>query len=239
MSGFSEKGKLNGQKETLANPCYLIKHPKGNLIWEFGYQQSLADIKGGVTFYSSFHKNMKTKLTEQLNQIGLTPKDIDKVAISHSHDDHLGNIGLFPDSTFIVNQLEHQAMFSDESKAAKEMFEIYAVMEKADTVKFDQLHDVFGDGSVVIKSTPGHTAGSSVLLVRLEKAGSLLLTGDLYTHSQARELQTVPSFVPYKQALRDSRKAFEALAKKENARVLIHHSKVDFEAMPVFPKYLD
>ncbi len=86
---------------------------------------------------------------------------------------------------------------------------------------------------------PGHTIGSSVLLLRLKKAGNLLLTGDLYTHSKARELQTMPAYTVDKAAARNSRRKFEALVKKEKVRVVIQHSKNDFEALPVFPHYLN
>jgi N-acyl homoserine lactone hydrolase len=85
---------------------------------------------------------------------------------------------------------------------------------------------------------PGHTPGSSVLLVRLNKAGNILLTGDLYLHAQGRKLNTVLQY-NVKAVTIDSRIKFEVLAKKENARVIIQHDKQDFERLPVFPKYLN
>ncbi len=98
---------------------------------------------------------------------------------------------------------------------------------------------MFGDGTVVIKSMPGHTPGSSVLLIRLKNSGSVLLTGDLYTHARSRELGTMPTFVFDKEKTCESRKRFEALAKKEKARVMIQHARGDFEALPRFPAFLD
>lgn len=58
-------------------------------------------------------------------------------------------------------------------------------------VTFSEAHDVFDDGSVVIQSMPGHTPGSSVLIIRLKEAGNILLTGDLYVHARARKLKTM------------------------------------------------
>ena len=85
---------------------------------------------------------------------------------------------------------------------------------------------------------PGHTPGSSVLLVRLKEAGNILLTGDLYVHARGRKLQTMHQYNE-KPLTNNSRKRFEYIAKKENARVIIQHEKLDFERLPKFPKFLD
>jgi len=95
MAAFSDDGKLKSQKATLANPCFLIQHPKGNFLWDTGYQEDLADNENGVIFYEHFHKKMPHKLSTQLKQISLSPSDITHVAISHMHDDHIGNANLF------------------------------------------------------------------------------------------------------------------------------------------------
>jgi len=115
----------------------------------------------------------------------------------------------------------------------------YSELEVAKTIQFEDEYDVFADKTVVIKSMPGHTPGSSVLLIRLENSGSILLTGDLYIHSKGRELQTMLIHNADKQATIESRKKFEALVMKENARVVIQHEKQDFDLLPKFPKFLD
>ncbi|NOX84304.1 MAG: N-acyl homoserine lactonase family protein [Alphaproteobacteria bacterium] len=238
MSSFSREGKFDGEKYALVVPCFLIRHPKGDLLWDAGLEQSLVDTPDGIGG-GAFHSTMKIKLTDQLAQLGLAPNDIEFLSISHSHPDHAGNANLLASSTFIANQAEHSFMFSDKMKENSGWFELYAALENADTVMFENEHDVFGDGNVVITSMPGHTPGSSVLLVRLRNAGPLLLTGDLYTHAGARELRTVPTFNTDAQATLKSMDQFEALAKKENARVIIQHEKADFEKLPTFPEFLD
>jgi N-acyl homoserine lactone hydrolase len=197
----------------------------------------LVDTPDGIG--GNFHSKMKIKLTDQLAQLGLTPNDIEFLSISHLHPDHAGNANLFASSTFIANEAEYSFMFSNEMKANSEWFELYSALENADTVMFEDEYDVFGDGIVVIESMPGHTPGSSVLLVRLKNAGALLLTGDLYTHTGARELRTVPTFNTDGQATLKSMNQFEALARKENARVVIQHEKADFEKLPTFPEFMD
>ncbi|HEX5755673.1 MAG TPA: N-acyl homoserine lactonase family protein [Arenimonas sp.] len=239
MAMFSDAGEWDGLPATLANPCFLIRHPQGDLLWDTGYAQSLADTPGGVTFYEGFHKSLRSKLTTQLAQLQLQPADIDLLAISHSHDDHVGNANLFAGAEFLVSRAEHAAMFSTEARQNAETFLGYAALEHARTIRFDDEHDVFGDGRVVIMSFPGHTAGSAVLQLQLKNAGTLVLTGDLYIHAKEREWQTVPQFTADKAALVSSRQRLESWIEASNARVVIQHSASDFDALPRFPAYLD
>jgi N-acyl homoserine lactone hydrolase len=235
MESLSSTGAYDGQKLQMANPCFLIRHPKGDLLWETGHVDSLADkINGEVG--GVWHAKLKTKLVVQLAQLNIKPQDIEYLSLSHVHPDHAGNANKFDSSTFIVNELEYKYMFSE--PAISYFGEYYSALDKARTIVFSDEYDVFDDGSIVIKSMPGHTPGSSVLLVRLNKTGNILLTGDLYLHAQGRKLNTVLQY-NVKEVTIDSRIKFEILAKKENARVIIQHDKQDFERLPVFPKYLN
>ena len=237
-AAFSSSGQFDGQRATLANPCFLIRHPKGDLLWDTGLDQSLADKPDG-DLAPWGHTKMATKLTDQLGQLGLAPADIEYLSLSHYHADHSGNTGLFSASTFLVNATEHAFMFSAEMRAAPEAFAPYALLETARTVTFETSHDVFGDGTAVIHSMPGHTPGHSVLLLRLENAGAVLLTGDLYIMSASRTLQAVPSFNSDKAATLRSMKQFEILADITKARVVIQHEESDFKSLPAFPAFLD
>jgi len=238
MSSFSRQGRLDGETGSLVVPCFLIRHPKGDLLWDLGYPESLADTENGIEF-QGFHQTVSRKLTDQLSELSLTPSEVDYVAISHSHLDHVGNGNLFAESTFIANRAEHEFMFSAESRDNNVAFENYSELEYAPTIFFDTEHDVFDDGTVVVTSMPGHTPGSSTLLVRLYGAGAVLLTGDLYTHERARELQTIPVFNLDAIATVDSRARFEEIAKRESARVVIQHARSHFEALPIFPAFLE
>src|SRR5213076_3641365 len=74
-------------------------------------------------------------------------------------------------------------------------------------------HDVFGDGSVVIKWAPGHTPGHQTLFVKLAKTGPVLLSGDLYHYPEERTLKVVPSFDFNKEQTAKSRAAIEEFVK--------------------------
>tara|TARA_R110002167_G_scaffold135102_1_gene321392 strand:+ start:1313 stop:2101 length:789 start_codon:yes stop_codon:yes gene_type:complete len=236
MAELSENGEYDGQQISLVNPCFLIRHPKGDLLWDTGHEDSLADTPDKGT-EGVWRSSLKTKLSTQLESLGLAAHDIEFLSLSHVHPDHSGNANKFSDATFIVNKLEHQYMFRKDTLA---MFGSgYSALEQSPTVFFTEEHDVFKDGKVIIKSMPGHTPGSSVLFVRLEKSGNLLLTGDLYIHARGRQLNTMLIYNTDKKVTQMSRKNFEAFAKAENARVIIQHEKQAFDSLPLFPLYLN
>lgn len=237
MAAFSEKGHLSGPA-TLANPCFLIRHPKGDLLWDTGHDENIADMPEGLK-ESWGISTTNAKLSDQLTELGLRATDIDYLSLSHWHPDHSGNAGLFTKSTLITHKAEHDFMFADSTRAIGGLFKFFAPLETADTVLYDSDHDVFGDSSVIIKPLPGHTAGHAALLIRLPNTGSVLLSGDLHILQKGRAVGAVPVLNVDKDATRASHAAFEALAQQENARVIVQHDKSDFDALPPFPAYLD
>lgn len=239
MSAFSRNGEFTGEHGELANPCFLIRHAKGDLLWDTGFEESLVDVPEGVGD-EFFHKIMKTRLTDQLAQLGMSVRDVDYMAISHSHPDHAGNANLFTGSTFIVEEREYQYMFSRERREEDAgQFVYFSALENTKRQTFQDQYDVFGDGSAVIFATPGHTPGHSVLLLRLKNTGALLLTGDLYIQSKGRKLRAVAAFNTDAEDTTASMGRFEALAEAEDAHVIIQHDKAIFDALPAFPAYLD
>jgi glyoxylase-like metal-dependent hydrolase (beta-lactamase superfamily II) len=184
---------------------------------------------------------MSAKLADQLSQLQLTPADIEYVSISHSHTDHTGNGNLFAGSTWIVDEDERAYMFRDEARADAQAFNTYNQLESAQTrlIQGDDDYDVFGDGSVTIIQTPGHTPGHTVLLVRLQEAGAVLLTGDMYHLAESRERRTVPRFNTDRAQTLASMDKVERIAADANARVIRQHVREDFEALPRFPEALN
>ena len=235
--GFSDDGAYKGVAAKLMIPCYLIRHPKGDLIWDTGVPQTIADrpdgkAPGGIT--------VTKKLTDQLGQLGLKPADIKYLSVSHSHFDHIGNGGLFAASTWIVDKRERDFAFRPGARADASGFPAYAALETAKTIliETDTPYDVFGDKSVMIYRTPGHTPGHTVLLVRLKKAGPVLLTGDMWHIAASRPNRRVTRFNFDKAQTLASMDVVEMLAKETKARVVLEHVQEDFDALPAFPKPL-
>lgn len=238
MSAFSRNREFEGEYGQLANPCFLIRHPKGDLLWDTGFEEALVDIPEGVSI-PGFQKKMKTRLTAQLSELGLAPSDVEYVALSHSHPDHAGNANHFPHSTFLIEAKEYEYMFSEERRKDIGQFQYFSNVETFNVVQFNGYHDVFADGRVEIFATPGHTPGHAVLLVRLENAGPVLLSGDLYIQSKARELRAIPIFNMSEEETLASMDKFEALARTEGAQVVIQHDKRSIAALPEFPAFLN
>ena len=234
---FADDGAYKGKPASMVVPCYLIRHPKGDLVWDTGVPQAIADNPGGA---APGGIAVKVKLTDQLKQLRLTPADIEYVSVSHSHFDHIGNAGLFAASTWIVDADERTFAFRPGARADAKSFAAYSALETSKTVLIegDAIHDVFGDGSVTIHQTPGHTPGHTVLLVRLRKAGAVILTGDMWHIAESRAARRVPRFnVDRAMSLRSMDK-IEALASANKARVILEHVPADFDALPKFPKAL-
>jgi N-acyl homoserine lactone hydrolase len=238
---FADDGSVSGQSRRLVNPCFLIRHPDGDLIWDTGFPDAVADMESGLELAAmGAHVTMSAKLADQLAQIGLTPADIEFVSFSHQHGDHTGNGSLFAQSTWIVDADERAYMFADEARQSQ-AFAGYAQLETAETrlIEGDADHDVFGDGSVVIVQTPGHTPGHTVLLVRLANAGPVLLTGDMYHLAETREQRLVPTFNVDRTQTLASMDKVEELASETGARVIRQHVPEDFESLPRFPEALN
>lgn len=238
LSIFDRGGAYNGRADTFVDTCYLVRHPNGDLLWDAGLPDAIHDAPEGVT-EAPFTLKVPKTLKGQLERIGVPPEAIEFFSISHSHFDHLGNANLFKDATFIVNEKERAHMFRDETKKDAQAFASYADLEAAKKTTFTDSVDVFGDGKAIIISMPGHTPGHSVLLVNLEHTGPVLLSGDLYHLTEAREKRTIPTFNTDADETLASMDKFEELASASGARVIIQHEDADFDNLPRAPAYLD
>lgn len=237
---FADDGAYDRQERALVVPCYLIRHPSGDLLWDAGVPEEIHDAPNSTVRSGGFTLTVERKLTDQLAQLAMTPADIEFFSISHSHFDHIGNGGKFAASTWIVDADERAYAFRDEARADAQQFAAYAALETAPTVLIegDGDYDVFGDGSVRILQTPGHTPGHTVLLVNLPQAGPVLLTGDMYHMAESRAARRVPRFNVNRDQTLASMDRIEAIASETGARVIRQHVPEDFVSLPTFPQAL-
>ncbi|MGW9684712.1 N-acyl homoserine lactonase family protein [Flagellimonas sp. 2504JD1-5] len=235
---FSQDTTYTGQSKEFADAFYVISHPKGNLMWDAGLPEMLVPMPEPFTTPGgAFTVSRKDSVANQLASIGLKVDDIDYITFSHTHFDHTGHANVFSNSTWIVQEAEYDFVANEE--AQKNRADNYnAIKELQNIQKLNGDHDVFGDGSVIIKSMPGHTPGHQVLYLDLTEHGPLLLSGDMYHFYENREHQRVPIFNTDVEQTKASMVAFEAFAKEKGAKVYLQHAKGDFEKLPKAPNYL-
>lgn len=234
---FAQGETYKGEAKELANAFYVIKHPLGTLVWDTGLPEGLVGQDPYTTPNGAFTISRGDSIVNQLSSIGIKPTDVNYVAFSHIHFDHTGAANYFGDATWLVQTPEYE--FASSEGIGESGF--YDPSSFSELKKVQQLtgdHDVFGDGTVVIKSMPGHTPGHQVLYLELAEAGPVLLSGDMYHFNENRNDGIVPQFnhdIP--QSLQ-SIEAFEAFAKESGAVVYIQHEPTDFNKMPKAPNAL-
>ena len=237
MSMFSDTGEFDGKSGKLAVPAFLIRHPKGTLLWDTGLSDALAK-SGGATMPNGIKMTVEKSVIGQLAEIGLAPKDVQYVAFSHLHGDHTGNANAFTSAQWIVSKKELAWARSKPTPGGVDLKTISALTPgKQLSDDFD--HDVFGDGRVRILRAPGHTPDHRVLLLKLDKAGTTVLSGDLYHTREAAQHGLVPMF---NVSRADSLASFDRvskLIKQNNARLIVQHVPEDFASLPKFPAHLE
>ncbi|MEO0786489.1 MAG: N-acyl homoserine lactonase family protein [Pseudomonadota bacterium] len=229
LDDFSSAGDYAGVTDTYANTCWLVRHPDGDMIWGTGVPGMLA---GQPAFEQDIYTvSLETTLTQQLRDRGISTNDIDYVSISHSHFDHVGQIDQVSDATWIVHEDEYAYMFPAGEEGDETATQFGAFVGMTYEI-FSGEKDVFGDGSVIIFPTPGHTPGHTALEVNLTETGPILLTGDLYHRTESRELRRVPRFNTSEEQTLASMDAFEARADRLGAKVIIQHELDDIAPLP-------
>jgi N-acyl homoserine lactone hydrolase len=219
------------------NVSYLIVHPRGTLMFDSGSipDRAFAGHEGPVT---EGVMSASKPLAPQLEAAGYTPADVDYFALSHYHSDHTGNANAFAGATWIVQKAERDFMFNaPEGIVAPDTF---AALRTSQTKVLDnEDFDVFGDGTVVVMSAPGHTPGHQVLAVKLANAGTVVLGGDLYHYPEERATGRTPTFEYDAEQSRESRARIEKFLAATGATLWIEHDKATHAALPKSPAYVD
>lgn len=180
---------------------FIIEHEKGLVLFDTGQdQRSISDPayfpKGIIGWLyknrlAKFSITSSETLIARLGKLGYRPEDVRYVIISHLHQDHIGGISHFPNAEIIVDAVEwqqiHKPLPELDGYLAKHINlpglkwkRITFTRTEDDSIKpFMRSYDIFGDKSLVLLPTPGHTAGSMSLLVRQDNMPPLLFVGDL------------------------------------------------------------
>jgi len=218
--------------------CYLVAHPKGTLMWDAGAVPD-SDIEGAkagaepkryrIVLPNNAERFVTTTRTlkSQLAAAGYAAADITYLALSHYHYDHTANANLFAASTWLVRPVELDAMFAAKPPDLLQPSTYSALRTSTRIAITTGDYDVFGDGTVVLKSSPGHSPGHQVLFVKLAKTGPVVVSGDLYHYPEERTLNRIPTFDADEKQTAASRAALDVFLKQTGAQLWIQH---DFTA---------
>jgi N-acyl homoserine lactone hydrolase len=232
IARFSDTNAYEGKKQQLTASCYLIRHGDEYLLWDTGYPAASAATAGAAPSGPT----VKVSLVEQLAQLKLKPEQIKFVGISHYHGDHIGQAGSFPQATLLIGKGDWDALTATPPQFNANPAPVVHWVSgggKVEPVPRDK--DVFGDGSVMMLDTPGHTPGHHSLLVRLKEKGNVLLTGDLAHFRENYDGNGVPTFNTNRADTLASLDRFKKIAANLRATVVIQHEPRDIEKLPAFP----
>ncbi len=237
-------GENVGVEVEFSSTCWLISRRGEWLLWDTGVPETaLTDPNGWSTLPQLIVYHLDKSLTEQLEEIGLKPNDIGGVAISHTHGDHIGNIGLFPLATVIMQRAEYSWIHSPNGSNDN----VNQLMALARTLLGTPRHlalldgdtNLFGDGSVTLISTPGHTPGHESLMVHLKNSGFIILSGDV-AHSESNfEKDIVPSLNTNKADSIASMEKIRHLLATYNATLFINHDRAQTDTLKLLPRSYD
>ena len=219
--------------------AYLVVHPRGTLVWDSCVILDDLIQPGGTT---EARATASKTLRGQLAEAGYKPSGITFLALSHNHYDHSANSNAFAGSTWLVQKAERDAMFPQEPPANPSTASArFSALKNSKTVLLDGDHDVFGDGTVVIIATPGHTPGHQSLFVKLPKTGAVVLSGDLYHYPAERTLKDFTPFANLGNAEKEvaSKAKMEALLKEKRAQLWIQHDIIAYAGLKKSPAYYD
>jgi glyoxylase-like metal-dependent hydrolase (beta-lactamase superfamily II) len=221
-----------GKSMDFVDNCYLMHHSQGWFLWDTGLTDAIAAMPNGQAPADPrmTHWRRPKTLASQLEALGVKPAEIKYVAISHTHPDHIGNVEMFPQAMLLVQKAEYDW---------PNPLGVGRFKPEHPVTKLEGDHDVFGDGSVTVISTPGHTPGHQSLLVKLPNTGALLLSGDAVHFRSNWENRGVPENNTDKDKTRASMERIAQLLAKENAQLWINHDKAQRDSLKLAPEFYD
>jgi N-acyl homoserine lactone hydrolase len=213
-----------GKPIDFVDNCYLIKHGSDWMVWDTGLPDAIFTAPSSDP--NAWRRS--NTLAGELDKIGIKPGDVRYLAISHTHPDHIGNVELFPQAMLLVQQAEYDWPNQDGSPR---------FLPSHPVTRLEGDHDVFGDGSATLLSTPGHTPGHQSLLVKLQQTGAVLLSGDMVHLRDNWDAKRVPSInIDKAKSLVSMQRMAEVIA-QNRAQLWINHDKPQSETMKHAPEY--
>lgn len=222
-------------------PChaYLMRRANEWILWDTGTSDKVAEVACGQIIEEGIRSVVHRTLGSQLEEIGVDRHDVTRLMLSHAHFDHVGNTDLFPNAEWIVHRREFDAMFgSDDPSLGYYDRALYETLRDNPTTIVEEDHDVFGDRSVLLLATPGHTPGHCSLAIQLPDAGAVVLSGDAVHFQQNLAHRRVPGFNFDAEQTRRSMDKIVSIMEARGARLWINHDPEQAVALPHAPAWI-
>ncbi len=204
-------------------PSFLIEHPKGRAVFDTGLHRDLqasTDRLGPLAKVFEVHFRAGEELGGRLRKLEVEPARIDYLINSHLHFDHVGGNADIPNAKLIVQRREWEAG-ADPDLIRKNGYNRADFDLGHQLQLIDGEHDVFGDGSVVLIPSYGHTAGHQSLRLRLD-SGETVLTADSCYMRKALDEMLFPPFAHSYDAMRQVMERYRAM-ERAGARLIFGH----------------
>jgi glyoxylase-like metal-dependent hydrolase (beta-lactamase superfamily II) len=236
--GRFSPGYNDGKPFDLSDNCYLIHHPQGYLLWGTGIPDKFLHIPSGVPSYGGRPNWVVNKgLANQLEQLDIKPSAVRYIGLANSHIDHIGNLALFPAATILMQRAEWD--FTQNRPPEPGMLEEARLKTDQGMMMIEGDYDVFGDGTAVIIATPSVTPGNQSLLVKLPRAGTVVLSGDLIHFQYGWDHRIVPGNVWNREKTVASFERLADVVAHNNAQLWIEHDKAQGDARKFAPDYYE
>ncbi len=222
----------SGLRMNLPVPGFLVIHPNGKLLFDTG-----VDCRAGEDPVAVLGQRLASTfkvvaapdehIAGQLALLGLGCDDITHVANSHLHFDHCGCNALFPRARFLVQAAELNAARLPKSHAFAPGWD-----HPLDYQPLDGEYDVFGDASVLLFPTPGHTQGHQSMKVTTAKGRSFVMTADACYTRQHLDGDLIPGVVWDAPLMRETMAGLRRLGERSDHELIFGHDDEQWQRLP-------
>jgi glyoxylase-like metal-dependent hydrolase (beta-lactamase superfamily II) len=220
-------------------PAFLIEHPTAGLVLVDTAMHPSVEVDpkanlGQIGSMANTCRAIDGGIPQRLRDLGREPTDIGTVVMTHLHYDHASGLVEFPQATFVVDRREWVAASEGSRPGLRgyhhahfdHAFDWRAVDYDDEWVSslspFGKTVDLFGDGSIRLVSTPGHTLGHQSIVLRLRGRDALLTADAAYLQRTIDEDEGVdPLLMQDEHLYRRSLKEIKRFVEREPEALVI------------------
>jgi len=230
--------------EWMPTYCWLIEHPDGLILVDTGETAKIYE-KGYLPDGGLYHKAVETRIqpeeeiTHQLAKVGVQPKDIKTIILTHLHGDHIGGLAHFEHCKIYVSKTEYDFATSKKGPGNGYFPKNWPTWFKPELITYDAIAEgnfkqskkITEDSKIVVVPTPGHSIGHQSILVKND-GHTTILAGDL-TYNESTLQQEIPDVVLWNKVSKQTVKTMHQYVKNQPCLYLSSH---DWNAPDILAK---